>query len=103
MTTTATNHIVLDDRGVAWIEDANTKVVEVVCDYKAYGWSVDEMHKQHPHLSRAQLHAAMAYYFDHQQEIDEDIERRLKEVERMAAEAGETPGRRGLRERGLIR
>jgi uncharacterized protein (DUF433 family) len=101
MTTTATNHIVLDDRGVAWIEEANTKVVEVVCDYKAYGWSVDEMHEQHPHLSRAQLHAAMAYYFDHQQEIDEKIERDLVEVTRMAAEAGESPLKKKLRERGL--
>ena len=28
-----------------------------------------------PHLTLAQLHAALAYYFDHQQEIDLDLAR----------------------------
>ncbi len=33
--------IELDERGVAWIVGANTKVVEVVLDKMAYGWSPD--------------------------------------------------------------
>jgi uncharacterized protein (DUF433 family) len=35
-------------------------------DHLAYGWSPEEMHYQHPPLSLAQIHAALAYYFDHQ-------------------------------------
>ncbi|MDX1946386.1 MAG: hypothetical protein SFU86_13375 [Pirellulaceae bacterium] len=27
----------------------------------------------YPHLSLAQIHAALAYYYDHQQEIDQQI------------------------------
>jgi len=36
--------IELDERGVAWIVGANTKVKEVVLDKMAYGWSPEEMH-----------------------------------------------------------
>lgn len=43
-------HIRLDARGVAWIDDANVKVIEVVLDRLAYGWSPEEIHFQHPHL-----------------------------------------------------
>lgn len=32
MLTVATAHIYLDDRGVAWIDDTNVKVIEVVLD-----------------------------------------------------------------------
>ena len=31
-------HIRRDERGVAWIADANTKVIEVAMDEVAYGW-----------------------------------------------------------------
>lgn len=50
-------HIKLDERGVAWIDDANVKVVEVVVDRLAYDWSPEEIHFQHVHLSLAQIHA----------------------------------------------
>jgi len=51
--------IELDDRGVAWIAGANTKVIEAVLDKIAHGWSPEEMHLEHPHLSLAQIHAAL--------------------------------------------
>jgi uncharacterized protein (DUF433 family) len=63
MPTTATEHIHLDKRGVAWIDDTNTKVVEVVLDKLAYGSSPEEIHFQHPHLSLAQIHAALSYTY----------------------------------------
>ena len=66
----AATHIWLDDRGVAWIDQANVKVVEVVLDKLAQGSSPEEMHYQYPHLSLAQIHAALAYYYDHQSELD---------------------------------
>ena len=90
------SQIELDDRGVAWITGANTKVIEVVLDKIAYGWSPEEMHLQHPHLSLAQIHAALSYYYEHQEELDADIERRHNEVQRMAAESADSPLRRKL-------
>ena len=90
------SQIETDDQGVAWITGANTKVIEVVLDKLAYGWSPEEMHFQHPHLSLAQIHAALSYYYEHQEELDSDIARRRKEVEKMAAESADSPLRRKL-------
>ena len=90
------SHIEIDDQGVAWISGANTKVIEVVLDKLAYGWSPEEMHFQHPRLSLAQIHAALSYYYEHQEELDSDIARRHAEVEKMAAESADSPLRRKL-------
>ena len=104
MTMVTTAHIHLDDKGVAWIDDTNVKVIEVVLDKIAHGSSPEEIHYQHPGLSLAQIHAALSYYYDHQEEIDEEIERRLREVDAMAAQAGnDTPLRRRLRAAGLLK
>ena len=40
------SHIKIDDQGVPWIAGGNTKVIEVVLDKLAYGWSPEEMHLQ---------------------------------------------------------
>ena len=103
MQTTPTAHIHLDERGVAWIDDTNVKVVEVVLDKLAHGSSPEEIHFQHPHLSLAQIHAALSYYYDHQQEIDTSIEQQLRWVEAMAAQAGDSPIRQRLRALGKCR
>jgi uncharacterized protein (DUF433 family) len=99
---TTTAHIHLDERGVAWIDDTNVKVVEVVLNKRAYGWSPEEIHAQDPDLSLAQIHAAFSYYYDHQQEIDAYIEQQLKWVEAMAAQAGDSPVRQRLRALGKL-
>ncbi len=97
-----TAHIRLDDRGVAWIDDTKTKAIEVVLDMTAHGWSPEEIHFQHPHLSLAQIHAALGYYYDHQAEMDAQIQRSVAEVERLRAEAGESPLRQRLRKMGKL-
>jgi|SRR5687768_17476258 len=79
------SHVRVDEKGVAWIEGTRVKVVEVVMDKMAYGWSPEEMHYQHPNLSLSQIHGALAYYYDHQQELDDDIQRRLEEADRIRA------------------
>ncbi|HTG18299.1 MAG TPA: DUF433 domain-containing protein [Blastocatellia bacterium] len=101
MSSVTTTHIELDERGIAWITGANTKVIEVVLDKLAYGWSPEEIHFQHPALSLAQIHAALGYYYDHQAELDDEIVRQVKEVEALAEAAKDSPGRRRLRQLGL--
>jgi len=84
MPTMVVSLIEIDNEGVAWITGANTKVIEVALDKIAYGWSPDEMHFQHPHLSLAQIHSALAYYYDNKEKLDAEIERRYREGEAMA-------------------
>jgi uncharacterized protein (DUF433 family) len=97
MLDTETAHILLDDAGVAWIDDTNVKVVELVLDHLAYGWSPAELHFQHPHLSLAQIHASLAYYYDHQDALDAEMAQRLAEVDQIAVSAGESPLRQRLK------
>ena len=85
------SQIEIYEKGVAWIAGANTKVIEVVLDKLAYGWSPEEAHFRHPHLSLAQIHAALAYYYEHQEQPDSEIARRRQEVEKMAADSVDSP------------
>jgi uncharacterized protein (DUF433 family) len=97
-----TAHIWLDDHGVAWIDQTNTKVIEVALDMIAHGWSPEEIHFQHAHLSLAQIHAALGYYYDHKPELDADVKRSLSETDRLRAQASESPIHKRLREMGKI-
>jgi len=85
MPTTVASLIEIDNKGVAWITGANTKVVEVALDKIAYGWSPEEMHYQHPHLSLAQIHSALAYYYEHKENMDGEIEQGQREAEALLA------------------
>ena len=87
MSTGLTTQIEIDARGVAWVAGANTKVKEIVLDKLAYGWSPEEMHFQHPHLSMVQIHAALAYYYENQEKIDEEIRRDLEEVDQLRSQS----------------
>jgi len=104
MTATVTNtHIHLDAKGRAWIDGTKVKVIELVLDHLAYGWSADEIHEQHPHLSLGQIHAGLAYYYDHQEGIDAQIDKDLKSVRELRALTGESPLQRRLRAAALAR
>jgi len=102
MPTVANAHIRLDDSGVAWIDDTATKVIEVALDQIAHGWSAEEIHFQHPHLSLGQIHASLAYYYDHKADFDAEIHQSLERVEQLRAKADESPLRKRLRAMGKL-
>jgi len=103
MLTSATTHICLDERGVAWIDATNTKVIEVAQDMIAHGWSPEEIHFQHPHLSLAQIHAALGFYYDHREEMDATMRRSLRGAEKLRVQADDSPLHKRLREMGKMR
>ncbi len=94
--TAPTSHVCLDKSGVAWIDDTNVKVIEVIQEHLAHGEGPAEIHLQHPRLSLAQIHSAFAYYFDHRDEIEADIERRQRSVESLKDKSGGQPSRKKL-------
>jgi uncharacterized protein (DUF433 family) len=49
--------------------------VRAVAGYYQLGMTPDEILQSLPHLTQSQLHSALAYYFDHQKEIDRDLKR----------------------------
>jgi uncharacterized protein (DUF433 family) len=89
-------HIELDDGGVAWIGGTKVKVTEVVLHKIAYGWTPEEIHFQHPHLSLAQIHGALTYYYGNQSHLDAQIRHGLEEVGKLEAEVSDADFRRKL-------
>ena len=96
MTTSLVTQIELDDRGVAWLGGTKVKVTEIVLDKMAYGWSPEEIHFQHPHLSLAQIHGALTYYYENQSSLDETIRRGLDESSKLAMQFADADLRRKL-------
>jgi uncharacterized protein (DUF433 family) len=94
-------HIRLDEQGVAWISNTTTKVIEIVQEHNAYGFDARRLHAEHPHLSLAQIHAALSYYYDHRDEIDAEIARRYNRVETLRTQATGQLSRQELEARKL--
>lgn len=67
------------------------RVSQIVMDYLAFGWSPEEMCRQHPHLSPADVHSAMAYYYDNRPEIEQEIMHELNQVGQDQAKAQPSP------------
>lgn len=101
-TETRYEHIVVDDRGVPIVAGTTMKVVELITAQAAHGWSPEELHFQFPHLTLGQIHSALAYYWDHREEMDGDIARRLKAVDDHQRRALPVPLRERLRARDTV-
>ena len=101
-TMTTYEHVQLDDQGVPIIVGTTMKVVELVMAQLAHGWSPEEVLFQHPYLTLGQIHSALAYYWDHKDELDADIERRWQYAEAERRKAGPSPLAAKLRDQGLL-
>lgn len=103
--TTGYEHIAVNGEGVALIADTKVKVIEVVLDALAFGWSAEEIRFQHSDLTLGQIHSALGYYADHQAEMDAEIERRLAKVNELReanAARGDSPLVSRLKAKGLL-
>jgi uncharacterized protein (DUF433 family) len=78
-------HISLDESGTAYIRGTTLKVADLAIDAETWGMTARQIRENHPRLSLAQIHAALAYYYDHKDAIDAQIAREVEEVERLRA------------------
>lgn len=95
-------HVILDEKRVPVIAGTRTRITDLILDKIAYGWSPEELQFQHPHLKLGQIYSALAYYSDHQDELDEMMERQLKHVDLMRTKAHPTPLMTKLKAQKLI-
>ena len=84
-----------------WITGTQTKVIEVVLDRLAHHWDAEEIQRQHPHLTLGQIHSCLAYYYDHELEMDRLIEEQLQSVQRQRNQNGESVLKAKLQAKGL--
>ena len=59
VTATAWPFIELDDTGCPIIQPLGLKVVQLVREHQVYDWDVEQLHRQHLHLSLSTIHAAL--------------------------------------------
>jgi uncharacterized protein (DUF433 family) len=59
------------------------RVADVVVWIERMGWSADEIVTRYPQLTLSDVYAALAYYHDHRQEIDNQMVANEKLVEEM--------------------
>jgi uncharacterized protein (DUF433 family) len=95
-------HVVLDDSGVPILSGTTMKVIELVLAQNAYGWSAEELHMQFPHLTLGQIYSALAYYWDHREELESNIEKRIEKVNQIQKEISPSPLIKRLKAKGLI-
>lgn len=95
-------HITLNIKNEPIIAGTKMKVRELILDKIAYGWSPEELQYQHPQLTLGQIYSALAYYSDHQEEFDQEIEKQLEEVDQMRKSAKPTPLIERLKAKKLI-
>lgn len=75
-------HIVKEpDRPARLERHPRTRVAMIVADYMWRGWSAEEIARQYPYLSLAEVHAAMTYYFDHREEVEDELVSEYRDVE----------------------
>jgi uncharacterized protein (DUF433 family) len=77
MTAVITNHIEITPGicgGKPRIAGHRIKVQNIVIWYERMGMSPDEIVYHYPSITLAEVHAALAYYYDHLEEIRKDIE-----------------------------
>ena len=95
-------HIEASSEGVAIVSGTTTKVVEIVQDHLAHHWHAEDIHRQYPHLSLAQIHASLTYYYDHQQEIEQEIDRRRHRVAEIKGRRSDDTIQNKLRQLGHL-
>jgi uncharacterized protein (DUF433 family) len=78
------------------------RIAQIVMDYLAYGWSVEEMCRQHSYLTLSEAHSAMSYYFDHQEEIDREICAEWEEAKLIKIQSSPSPFLVKMRSKGIL-
>lgn len=102
-TATAYPHIIKESDQPARLEKhPRLRVSMIVTQYLAYGRSPDEICLHLPHLTASEVYSAMAYYFDHQGEIDAEIQAELDLLDKEQQTAAPSPIWLKLKAKGLI-
>jgi uncharacterized protein (DUF433 family) len=66
--------LVFDADGNARIDGTRYKVIHLAGEHYHYGWSAEEILRQHPDLRPEQVYAALTYYYDHRDRLVREMQ-----------------------------
>ncbi len=64
-TVVAYPHVQIGADGVARIANTRYKVQHLAAEHYAYGWTAEELLRQHPDLRPQDVYASLVYFYDH--------------------------------------
>ena len=79
-----------------------TRVAMIVMDYLARGLSPEEIVRHYPYLTASEVHSAMAYYHDHREEVDAEIQAELDQLKSEPNANLQSPVWQRLKDKGLF-
>jgi uncharacterized protein (DUF433 family) len=91
MSTVEYAHVAIGADNVPVVAGTQIKVLEIAQDHLLHGWTAEDIHREFPQLSLGQIHNALGYYYDHQEEIDAEIQRRREVAEQIRSHLGDGP------------
>lgn len=99
MKTTPTDykHVGLDENGTARIAGTRYKVRILADQWTSWDLTPEELCEQLGGLSLSQIYSAFAYYLDHKEEMDAEIERRAQTADELREESVDQDLMRRLR------
>ena len=71
-------HIDIDASGAARVGSSRYKVAHLAGEHYHYGWTAEELLRQHPDLRPEEVYAALMYFYDHYDELVAKLERVAK-------------------------
>jgi uncharacterized protein (DUF433 family) len=63
-------YLTLNSHGVPCIDGTRHRVIDIVADHVAHGYSAAQIVEPSPDLTPSQVHAALTYYYDLQDPMD---------------------------------
>jgi len=89
-------HLSCDADGTARIARTRYKVIHLAGEHYHYGWSAEEILRQHPDLRPEQVYAALTYFYDHHEPL-------VKEMHDTAIAAGREASKQPISRAELLR
>jgi uncharacterized protein (DUF433 family) len=79
-------HLSVDAAGAAWVDGTRYKVLHLAGEHYHYGWSAEEILRQHPDLRPEQVYAALAYFYDRHESLVKQLREEADAGERDASD-----------------
>lgn len=72
------------DRQKGWVIEGHKRISvrHLAAEHRYYGWSAEALHENHPQLLPAAIYSALAYYYDHRDELDLEMDAADREIQK---------------------
>ena len=72
------------EKGEPRVGDTRYTVVHLAAEHYHYGWTAEELLRQHPDLRPEEVYAALTYFYDHFEKLVEEMKVSAAHAEREA-------------------